>query len=136
MTIIYLEGERMRFLKSKLLISFLIIPFLVSCGVDMRDWPYVNLEFNVEEAKSVYINYVNRNDDSLSYECCSNQIEAITDVYYFLESFHISEKVTSKDVSDFNRKISIYFICDNNCIYDFRLTTIVVPLHILIITMN
>lgn len=110
----------MRLSKYKVLSALLTILALTSCGTDMRDWPYVNLDFNVEEVNCIYIEYINRNDDSLSYKCYSNQIGAINDTYNFLESFHISEKVTSKDVSDFNRKVAVYFVCSDNSIYDFK----------------
>lgn len=110
----------MRLIKSKVLIALLTILTLTSCGTDMRDWPYVNLDFDVQGVDCVYIDYINRQDDSLSYKCYSNQTEAINNTYDFLESFHISEKVTSKDISDFNRKVAVYFVCSDYNIYDFK----------------
>lgn len=107
--------------KVKLLIATLLSAiFLASCGGDMKDWPYVNLDISIENASYVYIDYQNREDDSLSYQCYSNQVDTINGVHNYLESFHVSEKIYSKDVSDFNRKFTIYFVFDDNSIYDFK----------------
>lgn len=110
----------MKTLKNKFLITLLIIPILASCGGNISSWPYVDLNFNVEDVSGIYIDYVNRKDSSLSYNSYTDQSEGISKVYKFLESFHINEKTTAKDLSDYNRKISIYFICENKTIYDFK----------------
>ena len=110
----------MRFSKFKQFTSSLIIPLLISCGVNMSDWPYVNLDFDVEDAKMVYIDYVNRDRLSKYYECYSSQAETVAAVYNFIESFHVSENITSKNVSDYNRKICFYFLLNDNRIYDFK----------------
>ena len=107
-------------MKSRKFLSVLAIPLLFSCGGDMRDWPYVNLEFNVEEAKTVFVDYVNRKDRSLSFRCYSSQTDAIVAISDFIESFHIEKNVTSKDVSDYNMKIAVYFVCDDQSVYDFK----------------
>lgn len=77
----------MRLSKSKILITLLTIPILTSCGTDMRDWLYVDLSFNVDEANCIYIDYINRKDDSLSYKCYSHQIDAINILMIFLNLF-------------------------------------------------
>lgn len=68
----------------------------------------------------VYIDYVNRDRLSKYYECYSSQADTVAAVYNFIESFHVDENITSKNVSDYNRKICFYFLLNDNSIYDFK----------------
>lgn len=104
--------------------SLMLLPVLLplaSCGIDMRNWPYVDLSFSAADVNCVYIDYQNNLDDSKSAKYYSEKNEAIEGFYDLLENTHANPKTTSstKDLQNCDKKISIYFLLDND-IYDFK----------------
>lgn len=109
----------MKLLKSKLLPIVSMIFLLISCGTDMRDWPYVNLNFDCTSIDSIYISHIDKNKDSLNSYFFTDEY-AIHSIYDFIESAHANPETITKDLSDFDKKISFYFIDDDNKIFDFK----------------
>lgn len=109
----------MKLLKSKLLAIVPIIFLLFSCGIDMRDWPYVDLKIDCASIDSIYISHIDNNKGSSNSYFFTDEY-AIRSVYDFLESAHANPKTITKDLSDFDKKISFYFIDVDNKIFDFK----------------
>ena len=111
----------MRLIKFKVLIALLTIPILTSCGTDMRDWPYADLHFNVDEATAIYIDYFDKTESNKSIKYYSQEVIAIDEIYNLLTNTHVNPNITNstKEMQKYNKKISIYFLL-NDDIYDFK----------------
>lgn len=110
----------MSFKKLTVLFTLLLIFMLASCGGDMRSWPYVDLDFDIDDVTCIYIDYLNRQDESMSFKCYSIQMEGFNSSVDFLETFHTNPRTINKNVSDFNRRISFYFILADKSVIDFK----------------
>ena len=112
----------MGLVKRKAWITLLFLSLLVSCGTDMREWPYIELSFKADEAKSIYINYLDREDTSKTVRYYSEEKKAMDSIYNLLEVTHVNpkEKTSTKDLQDYSQKVSFYFSLNNKDTYDLK----------------
>ena len=115
----------MKILKSSIvtLASFLVLlstlPLITSCGTDMRDWPYIELGFKCDSVDKIFIEYLNNESDDKSKKFSLDNETAIENIYNLLEDTHVSPKSTTKDLQNYNKKVSIYFFASDT-IWDFK----------------
>ncbi len=112
----------MGLVKRKAWITLLFLPLLVSCGTDMREWPYIELSFNSAEVENIHIDYLDKKNTDQTRRYYSEEKEGIDSIYNLLEVTHVDpkEKSSTKDLQEYVQKVSIYFSLNNNDMYDFK----------------
>lgn len=71
----------MGLVKRKAWITLLFLPLLVSCGTDMREWPYIELSFNSAEVESIHIDYLDKKNTDQTRRYYSEEKEGIDSIY-------------------------------------------------------
>lgn len=100
----------------------MLLPLLTlsSCGVDMRNWPYIDFYFDVDKISTLYIDYDCRRHESESGKYYTRDKEDIKETCDFFRGFHTNPETCTSDISSYTDRFCAYFVSANNEVYDFK----------------
>lgn len=111
----------MRGTKAKACIPFLILSLMTSCGIDMRDWPYVELGFSSPGVHGLFIDYLSRIEPSKSARYSSTERNVLDEFDIQLTNLHHGPDATTsmKHLRNYNQRIRFYFFLEED-VRDFK----------------